>query len=406
MHNNRDWREQLHLGRERPASGPSPAFLRLEGPNLWPPDLDFRRTISSYMDATAALGETVLKRLSEALHLDDTPFAGMDGDGYLVMKLIAYHPQTSSTVSRAGVAPHVDFSWLTLTLQDSPGLEVRAPTGGWTLIEPRQGSLWVHAGELLQFATGGRYQAVSHRVINHSIERTRISIPLFMNPPLDAHVPVFVRPPSRSAVHPEVSPEHVHRVLRPSVPGDPFHFGEAEWRRKGLGRWCADCVPELRRPFPTTRPSTTLPPRRNRAAGSRHAARCPTGGPAASRHAASSRATPAHCRARAARSALTGAAGASAQPAVPPVGPAVPAEPSVPASRRKASNHFRRSCRPKLSRMNRLTRLASLPLRGHGLPPARPAIRRGHIHNLKGDSHARSGVVRSQGRPLRRSPRP
>jgi isopenicillin N synthase-like dioxygenase len=244
MHNERDWREQLHLGRERPDSGRSPDFLGLEGPNLWPTDLEFRRAMSGYIDATAALAETILARLAEALHLDDAPFAGIGGDGYLVMKLIGYHPQASSAGSRPGVAPHVDFSWLTLTLQDSPGLEVRAPGGRWTLIEPRPGVLWVHAGELLQFATGGRYQAAPHRVINHSLDRMRVSIPLFVNPPLDAEVPVFARPPTPLEIDPAASREHVHRVLTPSVPAVPFHFGEAEWRRKGLGQWCATCVPE------------------------------------------------------------------------------------------------------------------------------------------------------------------
>ena len=243
MHNDRDWREQLHLGRERPDSGQSPPFLRLEGPNLWPPDREFRRAISVYMDAAAALGETILERIAEALNLDAAAFAGIGRDGYLVMKLIGYHPQTSAETSRPGVAPHVDFSWLTLTFQDSPGLEVRTPNGHWMLIEPRQGSLWVHAGELLQFATGGRYEAAPHRVINHSIDRTRISIPLFINPPINSDVPIFAGPQSSSGVGANVAEEHIHRVLPPGGPAITFHFGEAEWRRKGLGRWCAACVP-------------------------------------------------------------------------------------------------------------------------------------------------------------------
>ena len=249
MHNERDWREQLHLGRERLDAGRSPEFLRLQGPNLWPTDLNWRRTISGYMDATAALGETILSRLPEAIGRDHAPFGGIGRAGYLVMKLIGYYPQASSAANRPGVAPHVDFSWLTLTLQEGPGLEVRAPDGRWTLIEPRRGTLWVHTGELLQFATGGRYQAAPHRVINHSVDRMRISIPLFVNPPLDADVPVFAPP----AVHSATSPEHVHRVLvPPSEAAVPFHFGEAEWRRKGLGRWCATCVPAF--------PSTPHPP--------------------------------------------------------------------------------------------------------------------------------------------------
>jgi len=246
MHNERDWREQLHLGRDRPAAGASPPFLRLEGPNLWPADPAWRAAVSAYMDRAAALGEAILRQVADALHLTGGPFDGVSRDGYLVMKMIGYHPQQGAS-ARPGVAAHVDFSWLTLTLQDSRGLSVRAANGGWTVVEPQPGALWVHAGELLQFATGGRYQAMPHRVLNQSTDRTRVSIPLFLNPPLTALVPVF---PGRASPHTVAterneSTEHVHRVMAPGEPAAPFHFGEAEWRRKGLSGWCAICSPPV-----------------------------------------------------------------------------------------------------------------------------------------------------------------
>ena len=241
MHNERDWREQLHLGRELPAAGEQPAFLRLEGPNLWPSEPEWRHAVDGYMQGVASLGETVLEQLAKLLDLPGAPFANVARDGCLVMKLIGYHPQSMSMPTRLGVAPHVDFSWLTLTLQDSPGLEVRTRARGWTLIEPRLGTLWVHVGELLQFASRGRYRAAPHRVINQSSDRTRVSIPLFLNPPLESDVPVFASPLSL----PETKNDgHVHRVIPPDAPAIPFHFGEAEWQRKGLGRWCFECVPD------------------------------------------------------------------------------------------------------------------------------------------------------------------
>ncbi|HEY8924406.1 MAG TPA: 2OG-Fe(II) oxygenase family protein [Polyangia bacterium] len=241
MHNERDWREQLHLGRELPAPGASPSFLRLEGPNLWPRDPAWRDAVTVYMEGAAALGEAILGQVARALGLTGDPFDGVAREGYLVMKMIGYHPQQSAK-ARPGVAPHVDFSWLTLTLQDSRGLAVRPPGEDWTIVEPQPGSLWVHAGELLQHASGGRYPALPHRVVNQSADRTRVSIPLFLNPPLRGVVPVF----SAGAIAPAQAadaPEHVHRVLTASVPVAPFHFGEAEWRRKGLNGWCATCSP-------------------------------------------------------------------------------------------------------------------------------------------------------------------
>ncbi len=31
---------------------------------------------------------------------------------------------------------------------------------------------------------------------------------------------------------------HVHRVRNPAQAWQDSHFGESEWKRKGLGQWC------------------------------------------------------------------------------------------------------------------------------------------------------------------------
>ena len=240
MHNERDWREQLHLGRERAAVDVRPAFRRLEGPNLWPDDAAWRDVVAGYIDAAARVGGEILDRLARRLGVDASCFARVSSEGYLVAKLIGYHPQLQARAVRSGVAAHVDFSWLTINLQDSAGLEVRRPDGTWTPVDVRPGSVWVHAGELLEHATRGRYPATPHRVVNPSTRRMRVSVPVFVNPPLDAIVPVFAGP---DAPAPAAPCEHVHRVLAPRARRAPFHFGNAEWRRKGEGGWCFSCCP-------------------------------------------------------------------------------------------------------------------------------------------------------------------
>jgi isopenicillin N synthase-like dioxygenase len=251
MHNERDWREQIHLGRESPPAGTWPPFLRLEGPNLEPPDPAWRAAVRAYMDAAAHLGETILCRVAQALGLPPDGFENLGRDGYLLLKMIHYHPRARDAAPRSGVAAHVDFSWLTLTLESRHGLSVRRPNGTWFAVEPPEGCLWVHVGELLQFATDGHYQAAPHRVVNRAIDRSRVSIPLFLNPPLDDEVRVLARAriPAASERSSEMSEsEHVHRVLVPESMAKPFHFGAAEWRRKGLGGWCATCAPPSWRP--------------------------------------------------------------------------------------------------------------------------------------------------------------
>lgn len=241
MHNERDWREQIHLGRECPAAGETPSYLRLEGPNLWPSDEAWRSVVTAYLDAVATLGETLLACIAADLGVAGSTFDGVGRSGYAVLKLIGYHPQGSAAVQRPGVAAHVDFSWLTLTQQDAPGLQIQDPDGNWKEVSPMPGGLWVHAGELLEFASCGVYRATPHRVVNPSLERTRVSLPFFLNPPLDG----WVRPLMADAERPNspVEISHVHRVLPPNTPSEPFHYGQAEWRRKGLNGWCHICAP-------------------------------------------------------------------------------------------------------------------------------------------------------------------
>jgi isopenicillin N synthase-like dioxygenase len=243
MKNDRDWREQLHLGTERNPLGDEPPFLRLEGPNLWPADEAWRARILRYLAEGVEVGEEVLANVAASLDLGPTAFADKPGlDPYLVMKLICYHPQPEIDKYRPGVAAHVDFSWITLTLQDDVGgLEIRVPDGRWLMVEPEPGTLLVHAGEILAFATNGRLAATPHRVINHRSDGSRVSLPLFLNPSLHTTVAVI---PGLPTGRPMRDDSHVHRVISSPTPRDSFLFGAAEWRRKGLNVWCTECVKE------------------------------------------------------------------------------------------------------------------------------------------------------------------
>jgi isopenicillin N synthase-like dioxygenase len=239
MNNERDFREQLHLGNELPSAGDDPLFLKLQGPNLWPADPVWQKTFSEYLADVAAVGGDVLRSVAQSLELPGDHFDELVRDAYLLMKLICYHPQPEGAPARPGVASHVDFSWITLTLQDETGgLELRRPDGVWIQAKPIPGTLLVHVGELLHFVTRGRYAATPHRVVNPSAARSRISIPIFFNAGLRARIE-----PCGSASQATVADgEHVHRFLKLDAPPRPFVFGEAEWKRKGENVWCAECV--------------------------------------------------------------------------------------------------------------------------------------------------------------------
>ena len=245
MKNERDWREQLHLGAEREAIGDEPPFLQLEGPNLWPPDPAWRYRILRYLSDVVDIGKDILANICTGLGVERNSFADTPGlDPYLVMKLICYHPQPEIDSLRPGVAAHVDFSWITLTLEDNTGgLEIRIPDGRWITVEPEAGTLLVHVGEILAFATHGRFCSTPHRVVNRLSDQSRLSLPIFLNPSLQTIVKA-VDGLSDARICRTIDASHVHRVLSPDESGRSFLFGAAEWRRKGLNVWCTECVSE------------------------------------------------------------------------------------------------------------------------------------------------------------------
>ena len=218
MKNARDWREQIHFGLERPA-GSQP----LRGPNLWPEALGpaWRTSVLSFLDEAGRTGERLLSELG-------LPGAE-DGEPYLLMKMICYHPQPDPDRLQPGVAAHCDWSWITLLYQDEAGgLQEQRDDGTWVDVAA---PFSVTIGELAEIASGGRLRATPHRVVNRSTTRSRISIPVFLCPPLEAVVPGT--PHCFEERH-----GHAHRVRNPAQAWPAVQFGDSEWRRKGLGRWC------------------------------------------------------------------------------------------------------------------------------------------------------------------------
>lgn len=215
MRNQRDWREQIHFGREEVAVVSARNYDGLRGPNLWPEDVRWKSEVIRLIRDLEIVGREVLRRFGEWMVEEER--------SYLLLKMIHYH-ESPGGIARPGVAAHVDFSWITLLVRDhAGGLEICTPAGEWLAAPAVSGTLLVNLGEVLQFATGGYYQATPHRVTTG--DRSRISLPFFLNPSLD------------SVISPRAGEAHVHRVLR----AEPLHFGEAEWKRKGLGFWCAEC---------------------------------------------------------------------------------------------------------------------------------------------------------------------
>ncbi|MBT5873446.1 MAG: isopenicillin N synthase family oxygenase [Candidatus Latescibacteria bacterium] len=189
--NVRDWRDQIDFGPERdvvPVGPDDPLWLRLHGPNQWPPALpDMQDGMLLWMDQMSKLGTRVLRALALGLGQQKNYFDYLTGqDPEFLLKVIRY-PHVPGE-SGQGVGLHQDSGLLTFILQDGvSGLEVGI--GNDTVkVEPRSGSMIMNLGEMLQIATGGYLRATKHRVVMPPEGSERISLAYFVNPALEASV--------------------------------------------------------------------------------------------------------------------------------------------------------------------------------------------------------------------------
>jgi isopenicillin N synthase-like dioxygenase len=230
-----DWRDQIDIGPERPASPigtDSPQWLRLRGPNQWPTAVpELQPVVTEWMDAMAVVGRAVLRALAEGLGQPIDFFEPMVGDDpEVLVKIIRYPALPDGTASDQGVGAHHDAGWLTFILQDMlhddpeqgvGGLQVQLG-GAFVDVTPLTGAYVLNLGEMLQLATGGYLRATRHRVVSPPPGRQRVSVVYFFNPMMESQcLPIDLPPELASAAVASVGGQNVD-------PNDPVFsiYGE------------------------------------------------------------------------------------------------------------------------------------------------------------------------------------
>ncbi|MEZ5258123.1 MAG: 2OG-Fe(II) oxygenase family protein [Ilumatobacteraceae bacterium] len=139
--NRADYREQIDLASEHPARAldVTPAYLRLDGPNLWLPEdvlPGFRALVEEFAYA-AELARTLMELLSVGLGLEADHLEAVFGERqFSLAKLISYPP---TPPGECGVNAHHDAGFLTVLLQHGVGgLQAQAPDGSWIDVPPRR----------------------------------------------------------------------------------------------------------------------------------------------------------------------------------------------------------------------------------------------------------------------------
>lgn len=185
-----DWREQIDIAAERPAwhESDAPAYMRLEGPNLWPDALPELRTVfADWEQRCAAVARRLMEAWAVSLGSEADAFDGLfKGRPQTLIKLVRYPGREERG---QGVGAHKDPGILTLLMIEpgKGGLQVEHE-GGWIDAPAVPGAFVVNIGELMEYATDGYLKATNHRVESPPVGDTRMSIPFFFNPALDATV--------------------------------------------------------------------------------------------------------------------------------------------------------------------------------------------------------------------------
>ena len=194
----RDWREQIDIGAERPAlprNNDQPGWARLQGPNQWPTALpEFRTVVTQYQEAVTNLAIRLVTLFAAALGQPEDVFESIyTPEPHQLLKMIRY-PGRDATESEQGVGAHKDGGFVTILLQDAQkGLEVEND-GGWISAPPIPGTFIVNIGEVLELASNGYLRATVHRVITPPAGSDRISVAYFFGARLDATVPLLTLP--------------------------------------------------------------------------------------------------------------------------------------------------------------------------------------------------------------------
>jgi isopenicillin N synthase-like dioxygenase len=162
----------------------------LAGPNQWPENLaGFREAVTAYNNALAGLARRLVRAISVALGGGPNDLDPYFEKPTTFLRLLYYPPHPpQSPDDLYGSAPHTDYGFITILLQDDVGgLQVRNVEGDWIDAPSIPGAFVMNSADILHRWSNGRFISTPHRVINRS-GRARYSNPFFFDPNMHAAI--------------------------------------------------------------------------------------------------------------------------------------------------------------------------------------------------------------------------
>jgi len=168
-----DTHEAYDIIRETPPSHPDVlAGHPTKGPNQWPTWMkSFKGTMIQNWDLMENLGMAITKGIFQSLGLEKQLMDQYMRDPVSEQRALFY-PGTK--IKEQGIGAHKDYGFVTMVMQDTPGLEVLAKDGSWTTVEEVPNSFIVNLGYMVERWTNWVYPATEHKVRTSKKDRTSV----------------------------------------------------------------------------------------------------------------------------------------------------------------------------------------------------------------------------------------
>ena len=153
--------------------------------SLWPTEIDFFKvTALNSIRIADELTLQILNKFDTILKSDNT-LVNAHQKPYNTTRVIHYPAYTGELQDRQmRIGEHSDYGTITLLWQinDVPGLQVQDLSGDWHAVPYAEDSVVCNIGDLLQRWTNDYFVSTKHRVVNSHIDKTRYSMPHFVDP--------------------------------------------------------------------------------------------------------------------------------------------------------------------------------------------------------------------------------